>query len=38
MFSAVLIDKGDTGQTVGVTDLEEARLPQGPDDNVSIDV
>ncbi|CPR12937.1 alcohol dehydrogenase [Mycobacterium bohemicum DSM 44277] len=38
MFSAVLIDKGDAGQTVGVTDLDDAQLPQGPDDNVSIDV
>ena len=30
MFSAVLIEKGDAGQTVGVTDLDEAQLPDGP--------
>ncbi|HET6733053.1 MDR family oxidoreductase [Mycobacterium sp.] len=35
MFSAILIDKNDTGQTVGVTSLEEAQLPEG---DVSIDV
>jgi hypothetical protein len=28
MFSAVLIEKGETGQTVGVTELDEARLPR----------
>ena len=27
MFSAVLIEKGEAGQTVGVTDLDEAQLP-----------
>ncbi len=35
MFSAVLIEKGEEGQTVGVTDLDEAQLPEG---DVSIDV
>jgi acrylyl-CoA reductase (NADPH) len=35
MFSAVLIEKGDAGQTVGVTDVDEAQLPEGDD---SIDV
>ena len=29
MFSAVLIEKGEAGQTVGVTDLDEAQLPRG---------
>jgi acrylyl-CoA reductase (NADPH) len=38
MFSAVLIEKGDAGQTVGVTELEEAQLPEGSDGMVSIDV
>ncbi len=38
MFSAVLIDKGETGQTVGVTEVDEAQLPQGSDGMVSIDV
>jgi acrylyl-CoA reductase (NADPH) len=38
MFSAVLIEKGETGQTVGVTELDEAQLPDGSDDTVSIDV
>jgi acrylyl-CoA reductase (NADPH) len=38
MFSAVLIEKGETGQTVGVTELDEARLPDGSDGFVSIDV
>ena len=38
MFSAVLIEKGEAGQTVGGTDLDEAQLPDGSDDNVSIDV
>ena len=28
MFSAVLIEKGETGQTVGVTELDEAQLPR----------
>jgi hypothetical protein len=28
MFSAVLIEKGETGQTVGVTELDEARWPR----------
>ena len=38
MFSAVLIEKGSekgAGQTVGVTDVDEAQLPEG---DVSIDV
>ncbi len=35
MFSAVLIEKGDAGQTVGVADLDEAQLPGG---DVSVDV
>jgi acrylyl-CoA reductase (NADPH) len=35
VFSAILIDKDDNGQTVGVTSLEEAQLPDG---DVSIDV
>jgi acrylyl-CoA reductase (NADPH) len=35
MFSAVLIEKGEAGQTVGVTDLDEAQLPEG---DVSVDV
>ena len=38
MFSAVLIEKGETEQTVGVTELDEAQLPDGSDDTVSIDV
>jgi len=41
MFSAVLIEKGKAGQTVGVTELDEAQLPEGSDGsniNVSIDV
>ena len=38
MFSAILIEKGETGQTVGVTELDEAQLPDGSDDTVSIDV
>ena len=28
MFSAVLIEKGEAGQTVGLTDLGEAQLPR----------
>lgn len=35
MFSAILIDKGDTGQTVRVAEVDEAQLPDG---DVSIDV
>jgi acrylyl-CoA reductase (NADPH) len=35
MFSAIVIEKGDEGQTVGVTDVDEAQLPEG---GVSIDV
>jgi acrylyl-CoA reductase (NADPH) len=35
MFSAILIEKGDTGQTVALTNLDEAQLPDG---DVSIDV
>jgi len=38
LFSAVLIDKGEAGQTVGTTELDEAQLPDGPDINVSVDV
>jgi acrylyl-CoA reductase (NADPH) len=38
MFSAVLIEKGEKEQTVGVTELDEAQLPDGSDDTVSIDV
>jgi acrylyl-CoA reductase (NADPH) len=35
MFSAIVIDKNDAGQTVGLTQLDEAQLPEG---NVTIDV
>jgi acrylyl-CoA reductase (NADPH) len=35
MFSALLIEKGDAGQTVAVTQLDESALPEG---DVSIDV
>jgi acrylyl-CoA reductase (NADPH) len=35
MFSAILIEKGDAGPSVGVTELDDARLPDG---NVSVDV
>ena len=35
MFSGVLIEKGDAGQTVAVTDIDEAQLPDG---DVTIDV
>ena len=35
MFSAVLIDKTDAGQSVAVTQLDESQLPEG---DVSIDV
>ena len=28
MFSAVLIEEGEAGQTVGLTDLDEAQLPR----------
>ena len=28
MFSAVLIEKGAAGQTVGLTDVDEAQLPR----------
>ncbi|TXS95801.1 oxidoreductase [Parahaliea maris] len=35
MFSAILIDKNDEGQTVAVTELDEAQLPEG---DVTIDV
>ncbi len=38
MFSAVLIEKGEAGQTVGVTDVDEAQLPDGSDGMVSVDV
>lgn len=35
MFSAILIDKTDAGQTVAVTQVDEANLPEG---DVTIDV
>lgn len=35
MFSAILIEKDDKGQTVNVSTLEDAQLPDG---NVSVDV
>lgn len=35
MFSAILIEKGEAGQTVALTSLDEAELPDG---DVSIDV
>lgn len=35
MFSAILLEKDESGQTVALADLEEARLPDG---DVSIDV
>jgi acrylyl-CoA reductase (NADPH) len=35
MFSAILIDKSEAGQQVGVTDLDEAQLPEG---DVSVEV
>ena len=35
MFSAILIDKTDAGQTVSVTQIDEASLPEG---DVTIDV
>ncbi len=35
MFSAILIDKGESGQTVARTDLDEAQLPDG---DVTVDV
>ncbi|MGF7236356.1 MAG: MDR family oxidoreductase [Frankia sp.] len=35
MFSAILLEKGDEGQTAAITELDEAALPEG---NVSIDV
>jgi acrylyl-CoA reductase (NADPH) len=35
MFSAIVIDKNDEGQTVAVTELDEAQLPEG---DVTIDV
>jgi acrylyl-CoA reductase (NADPH) len=35
MFSGILINKDDSGQTVVVTQIDEAQLPEG---NVSIDV
>lgn len=38
MFSALLIERGDSGQTVGLADLDEAQLPDGSDGMVSVDV
>ena len=35
MFSGILIDKGESGQTVQVSDLDEAQLPDG---DVTVDV
>ncbi|MGH3556197.1 MAG: MDR family oxidoreductase [Mycobacterium sp.] len=35
MFSAILIDKGEAGQTVAVTNADEAQLPDG---DVTVDV
>ena len=35
MFSAILIEKDDSGQTVGVKELDEAQLPEG---DVTVDV
>ncbi len=35
MFSALLINKDDNGQTVEVSQIDEAQLPEG---NVTIDV
>lgn len=35
MFSGILIDKGESGQTVALTELDEAQLPDG---DVAIDV
>jgi acrylyl-CoA reductase (NADPH) len=35
MFSAILIEKGDAGQTVALTSLDEAQLPDG---DVSVEV
>jgi acrylyl-CoA reductase (NADPH) len=35
MFSAILIEKNDQGQTVGLTSLDEAQLPDG---DVSVEV
>jgi acrylyl-CoA reductase (NADPH) len=38
VFSAILIDKNDDGQTVDVTELDETQLPDGPDASVTVDV
>ena len=38
MFSAVLIEKGEAGQTVAVTDLDEAQPPDGSDGMVRVDI
>ncbi|PQP53893.1 alcohol dehydrogenase catalytic domain-containing protein, partial [Mycolicibacterium austroafricanum] len=35
MFSAILIEKGDEGQSVAVTEAEEGQLPEG---DVSVEV
>ena len=35
MFSAILIEKDDSGQTVGVKEVDEAQLPEG---DVTVDV
>ncbi|MFZ0832135.1 MAG: MDR family oxidoreductase [Mycobacterium sp.] len=35
MFSAILIEKDDSGQTVGVKELDEAQLPEG---GVTVDI
>jgi acrylyl-CoA reductase (NADPH) len=38
MFSAILIDKTDNGQQVGLTELDESQLPEGSEGYVSVDV
>jgi len=38
VFSAVLIEKGDSGQTVRLTDMEETRLPDDAEGMVTVDV
>jgi len=38
MFSAILIEKDDAGQSVSVKELDETQLPDGQEDNVTVDV
>jgi acrylyl-CoA reductase (NADPH) len=38
MFSAIVIDKTDNGQQVGLTELDESQLPEGSEGYVSVDV